>query len=58
LLFKGSASWPVLLWAAGGVLLGSFLGSNISEKINDAHLRELFIFILLFIGIHMIYTGV
>ncbi|MBN1572396.1 MAG: sulfite exporter TauE/SafE family protein [Deltaproteobacteria bacterium] len=58
LLFEGSASWPVLLWAAGGVLLGGFLGSNISERINDAHLRELFIFILLFIGIHMIYTGV
>ncbi len=58
LLFEGSASWPVLFWAAGGVLLGSFIGSNISERINDAHLRELFIFVLLFIGIHMIYIGV
>jgi uncharacterized membrane protein YfcA len=58
LLFKGSASWPVLLWAAGGVLLGGYLGSKISGRVNDASLRELFIFILLFIGIHMIYTGV
>ena len=58
LLFGGGASWEVILWATGGVLLGGVLGSNISEKVNDAFLRELFIFILLFIGIHMIYTGV
>ena len=58
LLFGGSASWPVLIWAAGGVLLGGFFGSSISGGVNDAFLRELFIFVLLFIGIHMVYTGV
>ncbi len=58
IFFGGSASWEVILWATGGVLAGGVIGSNISKKVNDAFLRELFIFILLFIGIHMVYTGV
>ena len=58
LLFGGSATVPVLLWAIPGVIIGGLVGPMISSRVDDSYLREFFIFLLLFIGIHILYTSV
>ncbi|HDS16862.1 MAG TPA: sulfite exporter TauE/SafE family protein [Proteobacteria bacterium] len=49
--------WQALAWAAPGVLLGGQLGPAISERINERLLKEIFIFFLTLVGIHLIYNA-
>ena len=58
LLFGGSAVVSVLVWAIPGVIIGGLVGPVISSRVDDGYLREFFIFLLLFIGIHILYTSV
>jgi uncharacterized protein len=53
----GRADWPTLLWAVPGVLMGGQIGPRIAGRINDRVLKEIFIFLLTLIGIHLIYNS-
>lgn len=44
-------------YAAVGVFIGGQLGSYLSQKVDDYRLKELFIFLLMIIGLHMIYEA-
>lgn len=57
ILFGGGASLKILMWAIPGVLLGGYIGPRISSRLDEVYLREIFIFLLLFIGIHLVYTS-
>jgi uncharacterized protein len=48
----------VLLWAIPGVIIGGQVGPRLAEKINERMLKEVFIFLLTLIGIHLIYNSV
>jgi uncharacterized membrane protein YfcA len=48
---------PSLLWAVPGVIIGGQIGPRIAGRINDRILKELFIFLLTLIGIHLIYNS-
>lgn len=51
------ADVPVLMWAIPGVIIGGQIGPWIVERINDRVLKEIFIFLLTLIGIHLIYNS-
>ena len=57
LLQGGRADVPALLWALPGVILGGQIGPRIAGRINDRVLKEIFIFLLTLIGIHLIYNS-
>ena len=46
-----------VLWAVPGVIIGGQIGPRIAGRINDRILKELFIFLLTLIGIHLIYNS-
>lgn len=50
------AEWGTLFWAVPGAILGAQIGPRIAEKINERVLKEIFIFLLTLIGIHLIYN--
>jgi len=57
--FGGHYSPDLLLlfgYGACGVFIGAQIGSNFSQRIQESRLKELFIFLLLMIGLHMIYS--
>lgn len=47
----------VLIWAVPGVVIGGQIGPRFTEKINERMLKEIFIFLLTLIGIHLIYNS-
>lgn len=47
----------ILLYAIPGVLIGGQLGPRVLERINDRRLKEVFIFLLTLVGIHLIYNS-
>ena len=47
----------VLLWAVPGVIIGGQLGPWLLTKIDERLLKEIFIFILTMIGIHLVYSS-
>ncbi len=53
----GRADGNSLVWAIPGVIIGGQIGPRISERINDRVLKEVFIFLLTLIGIHLIYNS-
>ncbi|MDJ0781202.1 MAG: sulfite exporter TauE/SafE family protein [Desulfosarcinaceae bacterium] len=54
----GAKSHPgVLLWALPGVLVGGQLGPRLMERIQERRLKEVFVFLLTLIGIHLIYNS-
>ncbi len=57
LLLGGRADTHVLLWAVPGVIIGGQIGPRVSERINDRVLKEIFVFLLTLIGIHLIYNS-
>ena len=57
LLLGGRADITSLLWAAPGVIIGGQIGPRISGHVNDRILKEIFIFLLTLIGIHLIYNS-
>lgn len=57
LVLGSSADWMILVWAVPGVIIGGQIGPRIAEKINERMLKEIFIFLLTLIGIHLIYNS-
>lgn len=57
LLLGGHADLPSLFWAVPGVIIGGQIGPKITNKINDRILKEIFVFLLTLIGIHLIYNS-
>jgi uncharacterized membrane protein YfcA len=57
LLLGSGASLPAVLWAIPGVMIGAQIGPELIRRINDRILKEMFIFLLTLIGIHLIYNS-
>ena len=56
-LMGGQAELGVVLWAAPGVIIGGQIGPRIATRINERLLKEIFVFLLTLIGIHLIYNA-
>jgi uncharacterized membrane protein YfcA len=56
-LMGGQADLGSLVWAVPGVIIGGQIGPRIAGRINDRVLKEVFIFLLTLIGIHLIYNS-
>lgn len=50
--------WSTVAWAVPGVLIGGQIGPRLAERVNERMLKEVFIFLLTLIGIHLIYNAV
>jgi len=48
---------PVMLWAVPGVLIGGQIGPLLVTKIDERQLKEVFIFLLTLIGVHLVYRS-
>jgi len=46
-----------VLWAVPGVIIGGQIGPLITQRIDERLLKEIFIFLLTLIGIHLIYNA-
>jgi hypothetical protein len=57
LLMGGRANMGTLVWAVPGVIIGAQIGPRLAERTNDRVLKELFVFLLTLIGIHLIYNS-
>ncbi len=57
LALSSRPNWPILLWAMPGVMIGGQLGARLVTQIDERLLKELFIFILTLIGIHLVYSS-
>ena len=47
----------LILIAVPGVMIGGQIGPRITKKINERLLKEVFIFLLTLVGIHLIYNA-
>ena len=56
-ILGSSADLMLLVWAVPGVIIGGQIGPLFTEKINERMLKEVFIFLLTLIGIHLIYNS-
>lgn len=57
-LMLGTTADPmVLIWAVPGVIIGGQVGPRLTDKINERVLKDVFIFLLTLIGIHLIYNS-
>ncbi|NNG00776.1 MAG: sulfite exporter TauE/SafE family protein [Desulfobacteraceae bacterium] len=57
LMLGGNPYVPAVLWGVPGVIIGGQIGPRIAEKINERWLKDIFIFMLTLIGIHLIYNS-
>ncbi len=57
LIMGAKADVPSVLWAVPGVIIGGQIGPRITERINDRFLKEIFVFLLTLVGIHLIYNS-
>jgi uncharacterized membrane protein YfcA len=57
LLLGHQAHLEAVLWAIPGVLIGGQLGPRITARISERVLKEVFIFLLTLIGIHLMYNS-
>jgi len=46
-----------ILWAIPGVLIGGQIGPLLVTKTDERQLKEIFIFLLTLIGIHLVYRS-
>ncbi len=56
-ILGSSADLTALVWAVPGVIIGGQVGPWFTEKINERMLKDVFIFLLTLIGIHLIYNS-
>jgi len=56
-LLGARANWAAICWAVPGVIIGGQIGPRIAERVNDRILKEIFVFLLTLIGIHLIYNS-
>ncbi|OQX21196.1 MAG: hypothetical protein BWK80_34110 [Desulfobacteraceae bacterium IS3] len=57
LIAGGTANVSIVLYATPGVIIGGQIGPRITKRINERLLKEIFIFILTLVGIHLIYNS-
>ncbi|MBR9980479.1 MAG: sulfite exporter TauE/SafE family protein [Desulfatitalea sp.] len=57
LVMGAQVNAAALLWAIPGVVIGGQVGPRVVERVNDRTLKEIFIFLLTLIGIHLIYNS-
>jgi uncharacterized protein len=57
LAMSSRPSIPTLLWGMPGVLIGGQLGSRLVTRIDERLLKEIFVFVLTLIGIHLVYSS-
>ncbi len=57
LLMGGKPALPILAWAIPGVLIGGQIGPRLAQRIDDRTLKEIFIFLLTLVGVHLIYNA-
>jgi uncharacterized membrane protein YfcA len=57
LILGASVDLSILIWAVPGVIVGGQIGPRFTERINERRLKEVFIFLLTLIGIHLIYNS-
>jgi uncharacterized membrane protein YfcA len=55
--FGAVADASVFFWAVPGVIIGGQIGPRLTEKINERMLKDVFVFLLTLIGIHLIYNS-
>ena len=53
----GKADIPAVLWGAAGVLIGGQVGPRVIRRIDERILKEMFIFVLTLLGIHLLYNS-
>ena len=53
----GVAEPAVVMWAVPGVIIGGQIGPRITKRINERVLKEVFVFLLTLVGIHLIYNA-
>ncbi len=56
-LMRSSPSLPAMLWAIPGVVIGGQLGPLLITKIDERQLKEVFVFVLTLIGVHLVYRS-
>jgi len=47
--------WAVALWGIPGVIIGGQIGPRLAKGIDERLLKEIFIFMLTLIGVHLVY---
>lgn len=57
LVFGAAPDASAFFWAVPGVIIGGQIGSRLTEKINERLLKDIFVFMLTLIGIHLIYNS-
>lgn len=57
LVFGAVADVSVFAWAVPGVIIGGQIGPRLTERINERMLKDVFVFLLTLIGIHLIYNS-
>jgi hypothetical protein len=56
-LMAGRPNILVMMWAIPGVLIGGQVGPLLVTKIDERQLKEIFIFLLTLIGVHLVYRS-
>lgn len=56
-LMTSRPDMTAVLWAVPGVLIGGQLGPLLVTKIDERQLKEVFIFLLTLIGVHLVYKS-
>jgi len=56
-LMRSKPNFSVMLWAVPGVLIGGQIGPLVITKIDERQLKEIFIFLLTLIGVHLVYRS-
>ncbi|MDM8543571.1 sulfite exporter TauE/SafE family protein [Desulfococcaceae bacterium HSG9] len=57
LIMGSRPNFETVLWAVPGVIIGGQIGPLITQRIDERLLKEIFIFLLTLIGIHLIYNA-
>ena len=57
LVFGAVADVSVFVWAVPGVIIGGQIGPRLTERINERMLKDVFVFLLTLVGIHLIYNS-
>lgn len=57
LVLGGRAEMSAVMWGAAGVLIGGQIGPRLTRLINERILKEMFIFVLTLLGIHLLYNS-
>jgi uncharacterized membrane protein YfcA len=56
-LMTSRPNLPAMLWAIPGVLIGGQIGPLVITKIDERQLKEVFVFLLTLIGVHLVYRS-